>query len=46
VSGRVPDGYAAARGFTLNFNTKEEHRTQAGAAAKLLQDNVHSSSNI
>ena len=39
---RIPDGYAAARGWTVNFNTKEEYRTQAGSAAKLLQDNVAS----
>jgi Ubiquitin-like modifier-activating enzyme ATG7 N-terminus len=40
VDNRIPDGYAAAKGWTCNFNTVEEYRTHGPSTAKFLQDNV------
>ena len=40
IDGSVPPGYAATRGWTCNFNTEEDWRTQRLSAAKTLEDNV------
>ena len=38
----VPPEYACARGWTWNFNTKEDWRNGRLSAAKQLEDNVPS----
>jgi hypothetical protein len=41
LMGSIPDGYAAAKGWTCNFNTEQDWREQRLSTAQLLENNVH-----